>query len=194
MPSDKDGTIHTYFHDIDAEDLVCIFLSQVFSKHRTLTDIISDQGKHFISCFWRLLFQLLNIKANLLMAYHPKTDRQTECVNQILEQYLEVYINYQEEDWVNFLPLAEFMFNNASHPATMVTPFFSNKGFHPKLEVSLKPVVLEPAHQVTTDFKELYQYLHDQISCALKQYEVHSASRHLQFLWSKSETCQERVF
>ena len=36
------------FHDIDAEDLARI-LSQVFAKHGTLTDIISNQGKHFIS-------------------------------------------------------------------------------------------------------------------------------------------------
>ena len=57
----------------------------------------------------------------------------------------------------------------------MVTPFFANKGFHPKLEVSLKSVVLEAPHQVATDLKELHQYLHNQISCALKQYEVHSA-------------------
>jgi len=39
------------FHDIDAEDLAHIFLSQVFAKHETLTDIISDQGKHFIYDF-----------------------------------------------------------------------------------------------------------------------------------------------
>src|SRR5882724_3460333 len=35
------------FQDIDAEDLAHIFLSQVFTKHGTLTDIISNQGKHF---------------------------------------------------------------------------------------------------------------------------------------------------
>src|SRR5882724_4078909 len=119
------------FCDIDAEDLARIFLSQVFAKHGTLTDIVSDQGKHLISQFWRLLCQLLGIKAILLMAYHPKTDGQTEWVNQILEQYLQVYINYQEYDWVNLLPLAEFAYNNTSHSATMVTLFFANKGFHP---------------------------------------------------------------
>ena len=43
------------FSDIDAEDLARIFLSQVFEKHGTLTDIISDHGKHFISRFWRSL-------------------------------------------------------------------------------------------------------------------------------------------
>jgi len=86
-------------HNIDAEDL-------------QPTDIISDQGKHFILRFWQLLCQLLGIKANLSTAYHPETDSQTECVNQILEQYLWVYINYQQDDWVDLLPLAEFMYNN----------------------------------------------------------------------------------
>ena len=37
------------FQDIDAEDLAHIFLSQIFTKNGTLTDIISDWGKHFIS-------------------------------------------------------------------------------------------------------------------------------------------------
>src|SRR5882724_1329276 len=164
------------FRDIDAKDLAHIFLSQVFAKHGTPTDIISNQGKHFILRFWQSLCQLLGIKANLSTAYHPEMDGQTKQVNKILEQYLRVYINYQQDDWVNLLPLAEFAYNNTSHSATMVTPFFSKNGFHPNLKVSLKPVVSEAAHQVTTDLKELHLYLHNQISCALKQYEVHTAS------------------
>ena len=151
-------------------------MSQVFAKHGTLNNIISDQGKHFISLYWRLFCQLLGIKSNLSTAYHPETDSQTEWVNQILEQYLWVYINYQQDDWVNLLPLAGFAYNNTSHSVTMVTLSFANKGFHPKLEVSLESVVLEAAHQVATDLKELHQYLCNQLSCALKQYEVHPAS------------------
>src|SRR5882724_4053454 len=53
------------FRDINAEDLARIFLSQVFVKHGTPTDIVSDQGKLFISQFWQSLCQLLGIKANL---------------------------------------------------------------------------------------------------------------------------------
>jgi len=82
-----------------------------------------------------------------------------------------------DPDRVNLLPLAKFSYNNTSHLVTMVTPFFANKGFHPKLEVSLKYVVSDTAHQVATDLMELYLFLHDQISHALKQYKVHSASR-----------------
>ena len=40
------------FCDIDAQDLARIFLSPIFAKHGTLTNIVSDRGKHFISQFW----------------------------------------------------------------------------------------------------------------------------------------------
>ena len=102
------------------------------------------------------------------MAYHHETNSQTEHVNWILEQYLWGYINCQQDDLVNFLPLVEFAYNNTLHSVTTVTPFFANKGFHPKLEISLKTVVLDSAHQVTTELKDLHQYLCNQISHTLK--------------------------
>ena len=119
--------------DIDAEDLAMLFLVHVFSKHGTPSDIISDCGKHFISRFWKSLCQLLGIKANLSTAYHPETDGQPEQVNQILEQYLWVFINYQQDDWKHLLPLAELPTTAPStwprvsphhecHPITSVTP------------------------------------------------------------------------
>ena len=64
----KMGLFIPAVQEIDAEDLVMIFLVHIFSKHGTLTDIISDRGKHFISQFWRSLCQLLDIKVSLLTA------------------------------------------------------------------------------------------------------------------------------
>jgi len=123
-------------------------------------------GKALHPLLLEVTLPVLGIKANLLTAYHPKTDGQTKQVNQILEQYLLVYVNYQQDDWVDLLLLAEFAYNNTSHLATMVTPFFANKGFHPKLKVSLKSVVLEASHQVATDHKELHLYICNQVSCS----------------------------
>ena len=127
----KRGLFIPTVRDIGAEDLAMIFLVHIFLKHGTPTDIISDWGKHFISQFWRSLCRLLDIKANLSTAYHPETDGQTEQVNQILEQYLRIFVNYQQDNWEYPLPLAEFAYNNTQHSATSVTPFFANKGFHP---------------------------------------------------------------
>jgi len=91
-----------------------IFLVHIFSKHGTPTNIVLDRGKHFISHFWKSLCWLLDIKVNLSTAFHPETDGQTERVNQILEQYLRIFTNYQQDNWVPQLPIAEFAYNNTT--------------------------------------------------------------------------------
>ena len=159
----KMGLFIPTVRDIGAKDLAMIFLVHVFSKYGMPTDIISDRSKHFISHFWRSLCRLLNIKANLYTAYHLETDGQTERVNQILEQYLHIFINYQQDDWVPQLPITEFAYNNTTHSATNVTPFFANKGFHPCLEVLLELVPSESAHEMALDLKELHHYLREQL-------------------------------
>jgi len=42
---------------------------------------------------------MLGIESKMLMAFHPQTDGQTERVNQELEQYLKMFINYRQEQW-----------------------------------------------------------------------------------------------
>ena len=147
------------FSSIDSRGVTTLFLCYVFAKYGTPSDIISDWGKHFTSLFWTSLCEILGIKGNLSTTYHPETDGQTEWVNQILEQYLCIYINYQQDDWASLLPLAEFTYNNTAHSATQVTPFFMSKGFHPKLKVSLTLVTLEDAYHQSADLKDLHQYL-----------------------------------
>ena len=74
------------------------------------------------------------MKINLLTAYHPQTDEQIERVNQILEQYIPCIVNYQQDDWTDFLPFSEFAYNNTLHSSTKQTPFFSNYSHHPRAD------------------------------------------------------------
>ena len=125
-------------HSTDSTlQLAMLYLKHIFTKHSVLLNIISNHSRLFISEFWTLLCKLLDIKANLLTAYHPKTNRQTECINQILEQYLHLYINYQQDNWVSLLLFAEFVYNNTLHSTTQVTPFFANKGYHLRFEIRI---------------------------------------------------------
>src|SRR5713101_7733835 len=95
-------------------DLAQLFLCHVFSKHGAPSDIVSDHSKTFVSDFWSSLCHL-HIKWNLSTTYHLETDSQTKQLNQILEQYLQIYINYEQDNWYDLLPLAKFTYNNTTH-------------------------------------------------------------------------------
>ena len=49
-----------------------------------------------------------------------------------MNQYLRVYTSYMQDDWVRYLPLAEFSYNNSEHLATGFTPFYAYAAFNPK--------------------------------------------------------------
>jgi len=66
-----------------------------------------------------------------------KEERLYHDTNQVLEQYLWGYTNYQQDDWVTLLLMAEFTYNNAMNTTTGVSPFFTNKGYH--LELTSDP-------------------------------------------------------
>lgn len=46
-----------------------------------------------------------------------------ERTNQSIEQYLRAFVNYAQDDWVDWLPLAEVAANNHASKSTDVTPF-----------------------------------------------------------------------
>ena len=66
------------------------------------------------------------MKLHFTSGYHPKGDGQTERMNQTLEQYLQVYCNYQQDNWLDLLPIAKFAYNNAPNTTTGISPFFAN--------------------------------------------------------------------
>jgi len=71
-------------------------------------------------------------RKRLSTAFHPQTDGQTERTNSTLEQYLRAYVNYQQDDWKELLPMAEFAYNNGYQESTKHTPCFTNYGINPE--------------------------------------------------------------
>ena len=62
----------------------------------------------------------MGIESKISMAFHPQTDSQTERVNQELEQYLRMIINHRQEQWLNWLGIVEFAYNNKIYSSTKV--------------------------------------------------------------------------
>jgi len=101
--------------------------------HRLPESIISDRGVQFAVGMMRELNNLLEIQTKLLTAYYPQTDGQTERINQELEQYLRVFIDHRQEQWLDWLGTAEFAYNNKIHMATKMLPFKANYGQDPRI-------------------------------------------------------------
>jgi hypothetical protein len=95
------------------------------------------------------LNRLLGIQANPSTAYHPQTDGQTEWINQEVEQYLRLFVNYRQDDWAEWLALAEFSYNDKIQSSTGYSPFFLNYGRHPHKDS-------EPRSTVQTESAEVF--------------------------------------
>jgi len=87
----------------------------------------------FVVGMMRELNNLLGIQMKLLTAYHSQTDGQMERINQELEQYLRVFIDHRQEQWLDWLGTAEFVYNNKIHIATKISPFKANYGQDPRM-------------------------------------------------------------
>jgi len=110
---------------IDAPSLADLFLDNI-GKHQGLPlTIISDREPQFAAEFWGTVCNRLKIDRRLCTAFHPETNGQTERVNSIMEQYLQSYVNYQQDDWCQWLPMGEFMGNNHASETTGTSPFFA---------------------------------------------------------------------
>ena len=63
-----------------------------------LGPVTSKCGSEFVSRFFCSLGKALSMKLYFTSGYHPEGDGQTERVNQTLEQYLQAYCNYQQDN------------------------------------------------------------------------------------------------
>src|SRR5258708_205994 len=160
-------------HDtVDAPQLAQMFLTHVFSKHRTLGHITSNHGMEFVSHFFHSLGSLLNMKLHFTSGYHPEGAGQTEWINQVLEQYLHAYMNYQQDNWAPLLPLPEFAYNNIASATTGVSPFFVNKGYHPRRTMRpIAPSLSSEAQHYMVDLDQLHSQLKVLIMEAQEHYQ-----------------------
>jgi hypothetical protein len=129
-------------NSLTVDALVQAFIEYIWREEGYPEEIISDRGSQFVAYFWRRLCQRLGTHPKFSSAFHPQTDGQTENANAYLKQYLRAYVNYQQDNWALFLPMAEFEANSTVSATTGYSPFFATKGYQPRSGI-------EPAKPVT---------------------------------------------
>ena len=67
------------------------------------------------------------------MAFYPQNNSQIKKQNSTMEAYLIAFVNWKQNDWAHFLPIAKFAYNNAKNTSTKYTSFELNCGYHPQV-------------------------------------------------------------
>lgn len=166
------------------EDLAKLYVRNVAKLHGLPKTIVSDRGSTFTSNFWRSLCNFWGITLKLSTAFHPETDGQTEKANAVMEQYLRAFVNYLQDDWEEWLPMAEFAANNQASETTGLSPFFANYGYDPRWTVDLTDTAGPPHAKLTRDvqahantLKEISDHLRLEIQRAQHRQQEHANSK-----------------
>jgi hypothetical protein len=132
----KYAHFYTLQHPFTASMVAQIFMDQVFKLHGMLHSIVFYCDPTFTRNFWQELFKLQGTQAT---TYHPQTDCQTKFVNKCLETYLRCFSFEKQNQWAQWLPLAEWWYNTSYHTATCMTPFEAVYGQKPTSVLSYLP-------------------------------------------------------
>jgi hypothetical protein len=135
----KYAHFYTLQHPFIASTVAQIFMDQGFKLHGMPHSIVSDCDPTFTSNFWQELFKIQGTELHLSTTYHPKTDGQTEVVNKCLETYLRCFALEKQNQWAQWLPLAEWWYNTSYHTTTRMTPFEAVYGHKPPSVLSYLP-------------------------------------------------------
>ena len=106
-----------------APDIARVFISDIVRLHGVPKKIISDQGSVFTRRFWTSFQEALGTQLNCSTVYHLKIDRQTERMDQTLEDMLRMYVMDQQKHWEELFPLVEFAYNNSYQNTIKMAPF-----------------------------------------------------------------------
>ena len=160
----------TYFvattEEMSVEGLARLFRNNMWKLYRLPESVVSDRGPQFVAELTKELNMMLEIKIRLLMVFHPQTDRQTEQMNQELEQYLRFFVDHRQKDWLEWLASAEFAVNNKIHAATKVSPFMANYGRELRMGGDIRK---RGKVEKAMEFVERMKKVHKEAGAALKK-------------------------
>ena len=143
---------------MSAEDLAKLFRDNMWKLHSLLESIILDRGLQFVAGIMRELNRMLGIKSKLSIVFHSQTNGQMERVNQELEQYLRMFIDHRQEQWPDWLEMAEFAYNNKAHSSTKMSSFKANYRQDPRMGFEMrKKEKYEGAEKFVTKMKEIQE-------------------------------------
>nr|GEY48551.1 hypothetical protein [Tanacetum cinerariifolium] len=119
----KSAHLLTMREDYKIDILARFYLNEIVARHSVLISIISDRDSRFTSGFWQSMQEALGTRSDMSMAYHLRTDGQSERTIQTLKDMLRACVLDFKGSWDVHLPLIEFSYNNSYHSSVRCASF-----------------------------------------------------------------------
>jgi len=164
------------------EEVINCFYAHVWKHHDLLEFFMFDQDTQFIFNVWKHMCKMLKIDAKLSTTYHSEINDQIERVNAVMKHYLQVFVNYMQNDWAKWLSEVEFIVNNASLSITLASLFLINLSQNSCLDFESSESLLENltsqarnklinVEEFIKKMKKLTEHLRDEMLIAQIIYE-----------------------
>ena len=106
---------------------------RVLPRKRIVTQVMQEINK------------ALGISTKLSISFHPQTDDQTEIVNKEVQKFLWIYCFKKQDQWANWLAIAQFSINSKKHVLIKVTLFEATRSYVPRMGIEPLSVNKAPA-------------------------------------------------
>ncbi len=166
------------------EEIINCFYAHVWKHHDLLEFFMSNRDTQFIFNVWKHMCKMLKINVKLSTMYHSEINDQIKRINAVMKHYLQVFVNYMQNDWAKWLSEVEFIVNNASSLITLTSFFLINSSQNSCLDFELfkslfKNLMFQAQDKLINvkefikKMKKLTEHLHDEMLIAQIIYEFH---------------------
>jgi transposase InsO family protein len=120
-----------------------LYIDEVVTRHGAVKTLLSDQGGEFMSDLVRDICVYLKTSKVNTTVYHPQTNGLTERFNATLCQILSIYVDLNQQNWDELLPIVLFAYRTAVQETTTISPFEALYNRMPRLPNDLDLVRID---------------------------------------------------
>jgi hypothetical protein len=110
-------------------------------------------------------------------------------MNQVVETYLRCYVNYEQNNWVPLLPIAQFSYNSSATETTQISLFKANYRYEISAfnELYQTSIDNEAGRVLASDLRSLHKELIEELKFVAEQNMFYYNKRRSQELILKEE-------
>ena len=105
----------------EAETVADVVVREFVSRFGVPRQLHTDQGRNFESRLFQQMCRILEIDKTRTIPLRPQSDGMVERFNRRLEAMLSKFVNHNQKDWDQYLPLIMLAYRSSMHESTGFT-------------------------------------------------------------------------